>query len=201
MQQDQVPAALAWMRDRIEHDAIWRAAPGTRVPAKQYNQHYTWQFYLRRVMFDPQFVATAAQVLTTMLPLDQVQFAACEDAGVPLALALAAETNHPMISIKKTRKSYGLLNWSEGMPSGRPLVLVDDLAGSQTTLRQARACVTAYGLEVMPWSVTLINKTRNAHVPVDDNCMINLFTCRDFALTWPEYVDQYGHEPRFGSYF
>jgi orotate phosphoribosyltransferase len=193
---------IAYLQSEIEHKAIYRCRPGDSLPAKQPNTIYTWQFYLRRVMFDPKFVLTAAELLVDMLPDKDVQICACEDAGVPLGLAMASVMETPLLTIKKSRKAYGLLNFTEGPVTGRPIVLVDDLAGSQTTLRNAARTLTAFNVPLSKFYVTLLNKTRDSHdAYLKNKGLISLFTCEDFALTWNEYVTRYDKEPEFGVYY
>jgi len=192
---------IIYLREEIEHRAIYRTRPGETLPAKQPNYKYTWQFYLRRVLFDPRFVFTAAEILVGMMPDQDVQICACEDAGVPLGLAMASVLDRPLLTVKKSRKAYGLLNFTEGRPTGLPLVLVDDLAGSQTTLRNSRSILTAFNLPQAPFYVTLINKTRDTHDAYLKSSLISLFTCEDFALTWQDYVNKYGREPDFGAHY
>jgi len=193
---------LNYCRDQIEHHGIYRCRPGERLPAKQAGQIYTWQFYLRRCMFDPKFVFTVAELLVQQLPSLDIQIGACEDAGVPLGLAISTLINQPMLSIKKSRKAYGLLNFTEGPITGLPIVLVDDLAGSQTTLINSVNILTAFNLPVAKTYMTLINKTMNTHnAYVKDLSLISLFSCEDFAMTWQDYVKKYNKEPEFGSYY
>ncbi len=192
---------LSYLRDEIDHRAIYRCPPGVTLPGKAPNTNYIWQFYLRRVMFDPKFVFTAAELLVDLMPDKDVQIAACEDAGVPLGLAMAAALDSPMVTVKKARKVYGLLNFTEGRFTGKPLVLVDDLAGSQNTLRNSQKILKAFGLEVAPFYVTLINKTKGTHDAYLSSRLINLFTCEDFNMTWGEYVEKYKREPDFGAFF
>lgn len=193
---------LAYLRNEIEHNAIYRCRPGQTLPAKQPNTIYTWQFYLRRVLFDPKFTMIAAELLVDMLPDKDVQVCACEDAGVPLGMAMSQIMNTPMLTVKKSRKAYGLLNFTEGRPTGQPILLVDDLAGSQTTLRQAARMLTAFDIPLSKFYVTLINKTKDSHdAYIKNKGLISLFTCEDFALTWDEYYARYGKEPDFGRYY
>lgn len=196
---DRAEEKIRFLQHEIEHKAIYRTRPGMTIPAKQPNTIYTWQFYLRRVLLDPKFVFTAAELLVDMLPEKDVQFAACEDAGVPLGLAMASVIDQPLLTVKKTRKAYGLLNFTEGYPTGKPIVLIDDLAGSQTTLRSAAKLLVAFNLPLSKFYVTLLNKTRDSHdAYLKNKGLISLFTCEDFALTWDEYVARYNHDPDFG---
>jgi len=194
-------AKMAYLHNCIEHHAVYRVAPGTRpIPGKRPNAYYTWQVYLRRCMFDPQFVFTAAELLVEKLPNKDVQICACEDAGVVLGLAMATVLGTPMMSIKKSRKVYGLLNFCEGRPNGKPLLLVDDVAGSQGTLKAGVKVLEAFGLPIADEYATLINKTIASHPEsyIQQKELISLFTLDDFAMSWNAYVKKFKTEPDFG---
>ena len=197
-------ARLEYLRQEIEENGIYRVAPdGNRLPAKQPNMSYTWQFCLRRCMFDPKFISAAAELLVEKLPSTDIQIGACEDAGVPLGAAMAAVLGTPMISIKKSRKVYGLMNFTEGKVTGKPILLVDDLAGSQTTLKVAAKTLEAFNLPVADQYATLINKTQGTHPEsyMQQRQLISLFTCDDFAMSWSAYVEKYGRTPDFGKHY
>ena len=100
---------LEYLRNEIEHKGIYRVTPGAFIPGKAPGTRYIWQFYLRRVMYDPKFILTAAELLIEKLDLENKQLGACEDAGVPLACAISNMTGIPMLSVKKARKVYGLM--------------------------------------------------------------------------------------------
>lgn len=188
-----------YLRSEIEHHGIYRCMPGTRIPAKAKDKYYTWQFYLRRCLYDPKFTNAAADLLVELLRDKQVQVGACEDAGVVLGMAIADRLNTPMFSIKKQPKAYGLQNRLEGRILDLPILLVDDLAGSQATLRQNRQLLTLLGRPVATEYVTLINKTQGTHdTYLDDMNLVSLFTCDDFKLTWADYVTEYNTKPMFG---
>lgn len=189
-----------YLRAEIEHKGIYRTG-GRMIPAKAPNLGYTWQFYLRRCLFDPMFVLTAAELLVAELPDKDVQIAACEDAGVPLGLAMSAVLRVPMLSVKKERKSYGLLNFTEGRVTGKPLLLVDDLAGSQQTLMNAMGVLNAFKLPIANEYVALVNKTEHPTNLIEGKQLMCLFTSNEFALTWQEYVDKYNKEPDFGRFY
>lgn len=194
-------AELEYLRSEIDHRGIYRVPPGgRRLPGKAPNSWYTWQFYLRRCLFDPTFAFLAGENLLARMPEGECQFAAVEDAGVPLAQAMATITCTPFISVKKQRKGYGLLNWTEGRVTGAPLVLVDDLAGSQASLKAARKILVAYQLNVAPVYVTIVDKTQGTHPEayLQGSKLISLFTCEDFAMTWEAYRARYDRFPEFG---
>jgi len=188
-----------YLRNEIEHRGIYRCEPGVRIPAKMPGHYYTWQFYLRRCMYDPKFIRAAADLLVEQLATPAVQVCACEDAGVVLGMAIAERLGTPMFSIKKKPKAYGLQNKLEGRLIGLPVLLVDDLAGSQITLRSSRQQLMTLGIELAPEYVTLINKTSGTHdAYLEDQRLISLFTCDDFKLSWTDYVNEYNQRPDFG---
>jgi len=194
-------AKMAYLHAMIEHNAVYRVAPGNRpIPGKKPNSYYTWQIYLRRCMFDPQFVFTAAELLVDKLPNKDVQICACEDAGVVLGMAMSTILGTPMISIKKNRKVYGLLNFCEGRASGKPVLLVDDVAGSQGTLKAGVKVLEAFGLPIADQYVALMNKTiaTNPESYIQQKELISLFTLDDFAMSWNAYVKKFKTEPDFG---
>lgn len=197
-------ARWEWMRDEIEHRAVYRVAPGRqRLPGKAPAMNYTWQIYSRRVLFDPKFVITAAEQLLMRLSSHDVQIGACEDAGVPLGLAMAALLGTPMMTIKKSRKVYGLLNFTEGRITGKPILLVDDVAGSQRTLKSGVKILEAFQLPVANEYATLINKTQGTHPEsyLNQKRLVSLFTCDDFAMSWNAYVQKHKREPEFGPHY
>ncbi len=188
-----------YLRTEIEHRGIYRCEPGTRIPAKAKDKYYTWQFYLRRCMYDPKFTNAAADLLVLLLSSHDVQVGACEDAGIVLGMAIAERLGTPMFSIKKQPKAYGLQNKLEGRLTGQPVLLVDDLAGSQATLRSSRQMLTMMNITMATEYVTLINKTTGTHdAYLDDMKLISLFSCDDFKLTWADYVTEYNKRPEFG---
>jgi len=191
-----------WLRSEIEHRGIYRTVPGTYIPAKTAGQVYSWQFYLRRCLYNPVFLNATAELLVGQLTSTAVQIGACEDAGVVLGMAMAQRLGTPMFSIKKQPKAYGLQNRLEGPITGLPVVLVDDLAGSQATLRSSRQLLNTLGINVASEYCTLINKTVGTHnTYLDDMRLISLFTCDDFKLTWEEYETEYNRKPDFGLSF
>jgi orotate phosphoribosyltransferase len=116
---------------------------------------------------------------------------------------MSAMLGEPMLSVKKARKVYGLMNFTEGRVTGKPLLLVDDLAGSQGTLKIALRTLYAFGLPTAEQYVAMVDKTQYGHAQsyLADKQLISLFTCKDFALSWEDYVSKYNKEPDFGQFY
>lgn len=198
------------MRDTIEHTGIYRCKPGAYIPAKKAGLCYTWQYYLRRCIYDSVFSAKVGEAFWNVIDPGNFVLGACEDAGVPIACAIQAKGRElgidvPVISIKKEPKKYGLQNWTEGLLHDRPIMLVDDLAGSQSTLLRAEALIIGRGLKLHKQYFCLVNKAganvqpNPVYVPSAE--LVTLFSSDDFCLTWESYVSKYGREPVFGEYF
>jgi len=196
--------SLDGVRTRIDHHGIYRVKPGLqRLPGKAPNSWYSWQFYLRRVLYDPACLRTIVDALAERLDLSYTQLGACEDAGVCLATALSLRTGVSMFSIKKRRKDYGLLNFTEGPILDRPVLLVDDVSGSQTTLRRAAHFIKLH-LNLPPAGqyAVVVNKDVATHTGayLDGPTLVSLFDASEFALTWDDYYARYGVEPVFGRF-
>jgi len=203
MQLETVESKLEYLRSEIDHKGIYRVAPNEiSLPGKAPNSKYTWQFYLRRCLFNPQFVTIAADLLIKKLNNTDVQIGACEDAGVPLGMAMSMMLNCPMISIKKSRKEYGLLNFTEGVLINKPILLVDDLAGSQNTFKKAINTLCAFKLSIADEYVALVNKTQATHANnyIQNKKLVYLFSCENFNMSWNDYFKTYGEYPDFGKY-
>ena len=196
---------LSYLRSEIDHKCIYRVAPSkVSLPGKAANTRYTWQFYLRRCLFDPNFVFSAAYLLVNKIPnIENIQIGACEDAEVPIGMAMSTLIGNPFITIKKNRKSYGLLNFTEGRFIDKPILLVDDLAGSGATLRNSMNTLLAFNIPIADYYATLINKTQGTHTNnyIKDKQLVSLFTCEDFSMTWNAYVEKYNKEPEFGKIY
>jgi adenine/guanine phosphoribosyltransferase-like PRPP-binding protein len=82
-------------------------------------------------------------------------------------------------------------------------VLVDDLAGSQDTLKKSVNILHAFGLPTADFYVALVDKTQGTHKNnyVGAKELISLFTCDDFAMSWAEYVEKFNRDPKFGAYY
>jgi orotate phosphoribosyltransferase len=201
-----------YCRDFIEHSGIYRCKPGDNLPAKNPTKRYTWQFYLRRCLFDAKFANAIGTLLWERIAdKEPFQLGACEAAGVPVATAiqvLAFQNGReiPIISIKKERKAYGLLNWTEGpLNTSLPVLLVDDLAASQQTLKKAAQLILDNKLKLHKNYICIVDKRgpnceghSDAYIPNLE--LISLFNTGDFSLGWYEYRTKYDRESMFGPY-
>jgi orotate phosphoribosyltransferase len=70
------------------------------------------------------------------------------DCGFPLATFI----------VRKEQKSYGRMNWIEGMPNSAPVALTDDLCNSSEALAHAHRIVLKEKLTPARHAFVLVNK-------------------------------------------
>lgn len=197
-------ADLQWCFEQIEHRGIYRCPNGELMQGSTPVGVIYWQFYLRRCMFNPVFTNAVAHHLLERLPSTDVQFAGVETSGTTLAYALAQASGTPMLGIRKQPKPYGLTNFTEGRITGKPLVIVDDLIGSGSTLHRAHLTLKSFNLNVSDQHVVIVDKTDMKAPPridVPGVTVNHLFKRDQFALRWDEYVERYGQDPNFGPHY
>ena len=88
-------------------------------------------YYVDKYRFEtrPELLRGIARELAAMLPDDVDRLAGAELGGVPLAAAVALETDLPFVIVRKERKGYGTDNLIEGqMQKGEHIVLLEDVA-------------------------------------------------------------------------
>lgn len=189
------------LREFINRYCIFRVPPGFKLKGIPEGHSYEWQFYLRRVIFQPRFINIIANEIMHMVtedhPDNPVQIAGMESAAPPIIAAIMATTPIPLVgfAIRKTQKEYGLMNWIEGIPDPKlPVVLIDDISNSKTSLERARKVCEYSGLDVKG-AYTIIDKKISTDVNGRDGRSLlpvrSIFTLDDFQLTWRSY---YGPE-------
>lgn len=179
----------------IEHHGIVRCPPGFVLKGIPEGKIYSWQFYLRRMLFNQDTLKVITRSFLDLVAKDITshQFAGMESAGPPIISAMLQDSPQYMraFAIRKEQKKYGLLNWIEGdYTCNSPVVLIDDISNSKNTLMRAKEICNAVGMSV-DYAVTLVNK-KTTDVDEKSNLQVkSLFTIDDFALTWDEYYTKY----------
>jgi hypothetical protein len=125
-----------WTKNYIEKNCLIR---NRVMPGKIPGTTYTWIFYLRNGLFNHEFLSAVSQMFIHKVKHEIGQFnfqiSGLETgstpllAGIPL-IARVFDLNINSFSIRKEQKTYGLLNWIEGMPNEKPVMLIDDLCNS-----------------------------------------------------------------------
>ena len=89
------------------------------------------RYYLDKYRFEthPGLLRRVAKELAGMLPEGTDRLAGAALGGVPLATAVALETDLPFVIVRKESKGYGTANRIEGvMEPGENVVLLEDVA-------------------------------------------------------------------------
>ncbi len=192
-----------WVRVYIDKVCIVR---NKLMPGKAPGTWYTWQFYLRRGLFNHQFLSAVAQMFYYKVereyPGFDFQLTGLETAATPMVASfplvgrvLGYDTNS--FIVRKERKTYGLCNLIEGIPNEKPAVMVDDLCNSSASLAQCYKSLQQEKIPIAPFAFTIVNKSNKAvhtterqktdmylppHVRV-----LSLFDLDDFNLTSPSH--------------
>jgi len=110
------------------------------------------KYYLDKWRFetDPALLREIAKALATLLPDPAPdRLAGVELGGVPLATALALETNLPYLIVRRQAKGYGTAKEVEGVWNpGERVVLIEDVLTTAGQAIHAAQCLTRLGLRV-----------------------------------------------------
>ena len=175
------------LRKFIEDECIFRCPPGYYLKGIPDGKMYSWQFYLRRVLFDQTMMRHVANWLVENHNPD-CQYAAMETAGPPMLTAMMQSSQKKIegFAIRKDQKKYGLFNMVEGrFDPKKPVIILDDIANSKSTILRARTICEGLGLKVVG-AATIVNKSRDDNT-VEGLALKSMFSIDQFKLTWEEY--------------
>ena len=179
-----------WLRNYINHTCIYRVKPeAQKLIGKAPNSFYTWQFYLRRGLFNAKFQVTGLET------------------GATPILGAIAMTSHlfdidvNVISTRANRKKYGLLNRFEGIIDyNLPVMIVDDMCNSKDTIIRCMNYVSDEGLQICNEGWTIVNKDVDGIHPDHDKYIgdtglkiRSIFTLSEFDLSWNDYISKNGN--------
>lgn len=208
-QQDNAETLHGWVLHYINENCIYRVKPGDRLlDGKIPGTFYTWQFYLRRGLTNPEFLRAVTRLFWMRFePLfedNEFQIAGIETGATPLVAALVLTS--PSCSsfiIRENQKAYGLRNRFEGIIDyGLPVLLVDDMCNSKNTLFKAVKYCREGGLSLYDCGFTLVNKDVDGTHPDHDKYIgenfkvASLFTLKDFDLSYAAYLRRYDRPPK-----
>ena len=139
-----------WMREYIDQYCLIRKGKeiNHRMPPKSGNNWYTWQFYLRRGLFDPIFLSALSQMFIYKVEREighfNFQLSGLETGATPMLAAIPLvlkgfDINLNSFVVRKEQKTYGIKNWIEGRPiENTPVMLIDNMCNSSMSLKKAK---------------------------------------------------------------
>jgi orotate phosphoribosyltransferase len=200
-----------WLRDYINHACIYRVKPDEpKLVGKARNTFYTWQFYLRRGLFNAKFLNMVGILFwyeyAEKYKETPFQVTGLETGATPILSAITM-TSHlfdidvNVISTRAERKKYGLKNRFEGIIDySLPVLIVDDMCNSKDTLLRCINHVAAEGLQVCEEGWVIVNKDMDgSHADHDKYIgdggfkVNSIFKISDFEPKWDDYITKHGN--------
>lgn len=191
-----------WVKDYIDRKCIERGV----MPGKIQGTTYAWMFYLRRGLFNQEFLSATSQLFFYKIKKEighfNFQIAGLETGSTPLLVGIPLigrvfNLDINAFSVRKEPKKYGLQNWIEGIPNDNPVLLVDDLCNSSASMRQCYDICMRQGIPVLDHAFCIVNKVNKsihteARVQTDMYLPSNikmhyLFDLDDFNLENPSH--------------
>jgi orotate phosphoribosyltransferase len=154
-------------------------------PAKNPKRRNKHIFYMKRGMYNIDFMIPCAKILIYRIEGSikhfDFQLAGVETGATPLLTSIPlvlASYNIKVnaFSIRKDKKTYGLLNRIEGIPNRKPVLLIDDIYNSGSSVRKARQHLAEEGINnIMEKTVSILCKKPAPH---------NIY-----AYTWDKFTN------------
>ena len=201
---DKYNARRQFVKNFINELCIYRVKPGDPfLVGKQPGTTYSWQFYLRRGLFNHEFLTAVSEMFLQKVYDEyqsfDIQIAGLETASTPMLagiplVAARYGLNINAFSIRKNKKEYGLLNWIEGRVNNKPIILIDDLCSSTISLKKALDVLIEINLtqNILDRAFCIVNKRNvvdktkpaiDIHLPEEIKVMY-LYSLDDFNLTY-----------------
>ena len=161
---------LSWLREYINEKCLVRVnlAKEEPLPSRTPGELYGSQYYLRRGLFNAKFLNYVGMLFWDMYYDEYIQtpfqIAGLETGSTPLIVGLtmsarAFDIEVNSFSIRKEKKTYGLLNRMEGIVDpDLPVMLVDDLCNSKETMWLAKKYCEEENLKFYTSFFVILNK-------------------------------------------
>lgn len=175
------------------------------MPGKMPGSRYTWMFYLRNALFNPQMSFNISKMflyhMERIMPDFEFQVCGMETAGSPMVSSLTMTAMYYGVNLngficRKERKEYGLLNRFEGQVNGKIIAIMDDLCNSSKSMRQCLNALMEESLPVLNIAFCIINKSNAEHTEErkrtdmympKEITVVSLFNLDDFDLSNPSH--------------
>ncbi len=207
------------MRKELEEHAFVRAADATIVSRRGWTKETGWLFDVRNILLKASVIdAMSLLFWHHFKDVGPIQLSGIETAAIPIVASLVAtahEHGHKDVSgvyIRKSRKREALTKMVEGtLIPGRPVVIVDDLTNSGSSLMRQVEVIEGLGCKVIgAWTVLRFRDAdyyqyfREKKIP-----LVSLFELNDFTAKLettnlipqdrPRLTNDYSVQWRFAS--
>jgi len=187
--------------DCINDTCIERAKPGENTLVSSYDstKFSAWQFYMRRGLFNLQFLSYVGYLFWDKFADEYhktpFQVAGLETGATPVTFAIlmtapafeCGDVN--CFAIRKQKKTYGLFNRFEGIVKPDiPVLVVDDICNTKGTIAQAFSILKEEKVEIFYKAFAIVYKDENEEIDKDAIDYIeHLFKFREFVLEYDAY--------------
>lgn len=209
LKEEEKTRLLTEIHEYIDKNCIFRCDPNVVYseglePGKIYGQQpgirNTSLFFLRRLMHDNKMLTYVSAIILDdmMRKYDSgkdrfFQLCGMESSSIPLMIGIQAQAARYGIgmnsfSIRKSRKHYGLFNLIDGKPTEAPVVVVDDLINSGSSIAYCLDTVK-HELDLSPastvYSIIKVNPNMS-HLKWNEHTMevFSLFDMSRFSMNY-----------------
>ena len=169
--------------------AIVRAGPDRRVISSKGTKQ-NWLIDMRPVLLNPDLLETICILFWERFrPELPFQIAGMESAAIPLVTGLILKARQLGLSatgliIRKERKPTGLGNSIEGLVTGEPIVLVDDIFNSGSSVKKALASLKQLEVPIKSAFAIIDYESGKGKATLAEHKLrlSSLFTLKDFGL-------------------
>jgi orotate phosphoribosyltransferase len=179
------------LKKAIESIALVRAQSGVRIMRNENSGvRDPWIFDFRALMLQPKWLNRYAEIFWELYK-DKLPFqvAGLETAGIPLVAAIvmkSVELRHPVngFYIRKSRKRQGLMKYIEGTLTKDPVIFVDDLINSGSSVEKQFLVLNDASAKVSDVFVMLAFRDDEtySHLKEKGVNISHLFTLKDFGI-------------------
>jgi len=167
----------AILHSYIDKHCIFRCDPDVQyapgipkgtLPSSAPGKYSTWQFYLRRLTQNGDFMSAVSMLLYMEFqrrnePKEGFQVAGLETSSIPMVSFVQGHLRQhgyyfDSFTVRKDRKGYGLFNFVDGRPNQLPVMVFDDLVHSGgSIIRVLDTALYEYNLDPHPRAYCIIN--------------------------------------------
>lgn len=198
---------LQLLKEKIKEDVI--ITKDSNLGDGQFEEKINWLFDLRNITLQPvTLTIIAREFWRHNIDLDNCQVGGLETASIPIIAAVLLEgekigKNVTGFYIRKSRKKTGLVKNIEGILTKEPVVLVDDLINTGSSIMRQVLLLEKEGVEVKRvFTVVRFREYEEYPEMMTRNIKISsIFTLPDFSISFLKKKNTEETLFRFEKYF